>query len=223
MTTSGEAELYIGLLLDNRFEVQELRGAGTFSYVFAGLDHVTGEQVAIKILKFATPSSATSEFENEARLLELLRKASGVVNLVAAGQGVVAVARVPGGTVTQLPVRYIAMELADAALDELVLHRDRLSFGSRLQLLRHVVLGLHQMHTAKVFHRDVKAENSLVFNGRGTVVKLSDLGRSKQLAEPRRFAAEEYVVGRGDWRYAPPEVLLGQLRYEEPDMRRVDL
>ncbi len=69
----------------------------------------------------------------------------------------------------------------------------------------------------------VKAENALVFSGREAVCKLSDLGRSKHLAEPRRFAAGEYLVGRGDWRYAPPEVLWGQFRPDETGMRRVDV
>jgi hypothetical protein len=223
-TVPDPARLYLGALLDDRFEVQEFLAQGGFSFVFSGYDHANRAKVAIKVLRLGASSSDTSEFENETRLLQLLGRVSHVVDIVASGQGSVLVSPVGGHDIVQLPVQYMVLEHADAALDELVLSRDRLPHVHRLGLFRHVVLGLHQMHVHGVVHRDVKAENCLVFERRGQgLVKLADLGRSKRLSEAQRFAAEDYLTGRGDLRYAPPEFLWGQGGADETTLRRADL
>jgi serine/threonine protein kinase len=225
MAPAVDHGLYLGVVLDNRFEVQEFRAEGGFSFVFKGFDRERRTDVAIKVLKLGANPSATLEFENEARLLQLLQQVSHVVDFIATGQGSIPATVRPGpGGVVNLPVPYTVLEYADAGLDELIVMREQLPFAKSLELFRHVVLGLHQMHAHGVVHRDLKAENCLVFERRGRgVVKLTDLGRSKRLSEPQRFAAEDYVTGRGDLRYAPPEFLWGQGWADETSMRRADL
>jgi len=55
-------------------------------------------------------------------------------------------------------------------------------------------------------HRDVKSGNGLVFE-RDPKARLSDLGRSKDTNEQPRFPPVAYEPGRGDVRFAPPELL----------------
>lgn len=224
MTVPSEAQIYLGKVFAGRFEVRDFRAEGGFCLVFKGFDSATGKKVAIKIPKIGARPPDITEFENEAALLQLLHRATNVVALVGSGQDTVLVSAVPAGTFVPIPVHYLVLELADASLDELVLHRDKLSFVRRMELFRDVVLGTHQMHTADVAHRDIKAENCLVFQqSKKSVVKLTDLGRSKRLSEPPRFLAEDYINGRGDIRFAPPEALWAQIGPDETSMRRADL
>jgi serine/threonine protein kinase len=220
----NEAQIYLGKVFAGRFEVREFLAEGGFCLVFKGLDSTTGKDVAIKILKIGARSPDIMEFENEVALLQLLHRATNVVTLVESGEDAVLISTVPAGAFVPILAHYLVLELADASLDELVLYRDKLSFVRRLELFRDVVLGAHQMHTADVVHRDVKAENCLVFQQpKKSVVKLTDLGRSKRLSEPTRFLAEDYINGRGDIRFAPPEALWGQIGPDETSMRRADL
>jgi serine/threonine protein kinase len=224
VTVPNEAQIHLGKVFAGRFEVREFLAEGGFCLVFKGIDSTTGKEVAIKILKIGARSPDIMEFENEAALLQLLHRATNVVTLVESGEDTALVSAVPAGTFVPIPVHYLVLELADASLDELVLHRDKLSFVRRLELFRDVVLGAHQMHAADLVHRDIKSENCLVFQQpKKSVVKLTDLGRSKRLSEPTRFLAEDYINGRGDIRFAPPEALWGQIGPDETSMRRADL
>ena len=224
MPAPNEAQIYLGQVLGGRFEVQRYRAHGGFCLVFEGTDRESGSEVAIKVLTPGADRQDVLEFENEASLLQLLQRASHVVTLVHAGKDTVPVIPLGRGVAVPLPVHYIVLELADASLDELLVRRDQLSFASKLGLFRDVVHGVHQMHVAGIMHRDVKAENGLVFHRpHKPVVKLTDLGRSKRLSEPVRFLAEEYINGRGDITFAPPEGLWGQLGWDELSLRRADL
>jgi eukaryotic-like serine/threonine-protein kinase len=106
-------------------------------------------------------------------------------------------------------VRFHVLERADKCLDELLLYRQSLDWGAKLTLYRQVALGIHQMHLAHVAHRDCKAENCLVFlrTQSHVDVKVSDLGRSRDLRQAAAAGPREYQWGRGDPSFAPPEML----------------
>jgi serine/threonine protein kinase len=225
MIVPPEADLYIDATLSNRFEVQRYLNAGGFCLLFEGFDHQTANQVALKILSVGANASDIVEFENEALLLAALGSASHVVNLIHSGSDTIPVTRTPGGAVIPLPVKFLVLELADASLGELVIHRLTLDCKRRLSMFRDVVKGVHQMHLGDVMHRDIKADNALVFLGAGSRVttKIADLGRSRDVRQAPRFAAADYVAGRGDLRFAPPEALWCQLDDQENSLRRADL
>ena len=224
MPVPDVAQIYLGQLLGGRFEIDKYHAHGSFCLVFEGTDRESGKPVAIKILNPGAADSDVLEFGNEASLLQLLHRATHVVTLVHAGTDTVLVMPVGRGVAVPLSVRYLVLELADASLDELLVRRDQLSFAGKLGLFRDVAHGVHQMHLAGVVHRDIKAENGLLFTQPNrTVVKLADLGRSKRLSEPPRFLAEDYISGRGDVRFAPPEVLWGHVGWDEASLRRADL
>ena len=107
-----------------------------------------------------------------------------------------------------LSVSFHVMDLADGALSELLPLRHEVGWGDKLRIFRDVVSGIHQMHGQRIVHRDLEASNVLLFDTatRTPVAKVSDLGRSRDLTQPPRFAVDSYAAGRGDRSHAPPEI-----------------
>lgn len=220
---AAEQEIYVGLILAERYLIKAHIGSGNFSGVFRALDQKSGREVALKILSFRSAHSpeARIELDGEKALLALLSGSSHVVNLIDDGTHQLELAA-QGGATVKFDVPYLVLELADGCLAELLLNRARLPWQARLELYRDLVKGVHQMHLSSVVHRDVKSDNSLVFS-RPQGAKIADLGRSKHTAEPKRFMVESYEAGRGDLRFAPPELLWKCGTDDPDDMARVDL
>ena len=221
-------QLFLGVTLDGRYEVHAYRGEGHFSFVFEGRDAQRDQVVALKVLQPVYTATQVEEFETEEALLRLLAPASHIVKLLDSGTDRTSVMVMPPttGPPIALPTRYLVLELADASLADLLADRDRLDWSDRLALFRDAVKGVHQMHARKVVHRDLKSDNLLVFHrGKtGAALRLSDLGRSRNLAEPPRFLSRDYELGRGDLRFAPPEFIWA-LGLDDNDhaFRRADL
>ncbi|GLY99459.1 protein kinase family protein [Actinoplanes sp. NBRC 103695] len=202
-----DALLYLRRRFGN-YDVKEFLNEGYFGLVFQAVDFRTGISVAMKFLKLNHDRVILAEFDNENELLYKLRRKSHVVDWIAHGEGTVPLVSQPHERTVDIRAPYIVMELAEGCLEELVVHRERLSWDARLRLFRGVVLGVHQMHLNKIVHRDLKSSNCLVLRvDRQPTAKVSDLGRSRDLLIPARQSAIEYLAGQGDYRFAPPELL----------------
>lgn len=221
------ADLYLGEMLGGRYEVLDFIAPGGFCLVFRARDHQQETDVALKILKPGVAGDAVIEFETEGILLDQLRGASRVLTLLGdvANTDTITVQK-PGVPVPlPLPVRYLVVELADACLSDIVVERNALDWASRLGLFRDVVLGVHQMHLQRLVHRDLKSDNVLLRIGpkNATDALVADLGRGRDTRLPTRFLSEAYLAGRGDFRFAPPE-LLNLIGLDDAAMfRRADL
>lgn len=202
----AEQSAYIGETLDGRYEVEALIGSGHFSGVFRATDTQSGDAVAIKILSFRNAPEARIEFDGERELLEALTSCSNVLTLRDSGQHQLAL-QTTAGVALPVLVEFLVFELADANLTELLVRRHELPWEERLALFRDVAKGVHQMHIRQMVHRDTKSDNALLFSAPDITAKLADLGRSRDTTKPPRFSAEAYVAGRGDLRFAPPELL----------------
>jgi eukaryotic-like serine/threonine-protein kinase len=223
MAVPPEASLVLGERLGGRYTVVSYLAPGGFCFLFEGKDHSTGEEVAIKVLQIGANADDRLEFSTEAELLERLKKASSIVDIIDFGRHELQVTT-STGSVVPLPVDFLVLELASACLTELVVRRQELSWNRRLLLFRGVVRGIHQMHLQRVVHRDLKSENVLVFpTGTEGESKICDLGRSRDTSMPARFTVQDYLSGRGDFRFAPPEVLWMQGSDQEGFWRRIDL
>jgi serine/threonine protein kinase len=53
MARPPEAQLFVGQVLDDRFDLQEFLAQGGFSLVFIARDEVSGTEVALKVLHSA--------------------------------------------------------------------------------------------------------------------------------------------------------------------------
>lgn len=170
-------------------------------------------------------AQAAAEFDVEGLLLKKLKNSSGVIDWVESGT-----ASLPmnlGGAGVHIPFDYHVMTLASGVLEELIVDpvcRAALTWEDRLSHWRGAIKGVHQMHLLKVVHRDLKSSNCLLMvDGKETEIRIADFGRSKDFGTPPSLPPIEYVVGRGDARFAPPEHLWCQGGCTEADFRNADL
>lgn len=206
---AAEALLYIGQVVKGRYEIMSFRGSGAFSGAFESHDKSTGMTVIVKLLSLRSVGNlvAVNEFHDEIRFLKLLAACSNVVDIHDDGTFPLDV-QVSGGSgaVVSIDVPFMVLDVAEDSLDALLAHRHRMHWSDRLGLYREIVKGAHQMHVERILHRDIKAENALVFVAPPNA-RLADLGRSTRANEAPRLPGNEYVWGRGDPRFAPPEYL----------------
>jgi eukaryotic-like serine/threonine-protein kinase len=198
----------LGTTLDGRFELVDFLGQGAFGWVYQATDTTTGEAVAIKLLAPGSLTPQLAELENEGRLLKKLSHGRNVIDLLGEPLNSASLpAMLPSGAATQVPLHFLVLELMDGSLAQLLGFRAQFTWIERLGLFRNIVCGAHQMHQNSIYHRDIKSENILLrAQGKSAEAKVSDLGRSKDLGEsaPSHFP---YELGRGDFRFAPPEFL----------------
>jgi len=192
------------------YEVLAFRDRGNFGLIYEARYRPTGTPVALKILRPSAGWEQQREFDNEGNLLLKMTGAGGVVDILDTDHVTVNVTAAGGAAQFPVRLRYHVLELADGCLTELLTNLPALDWPSRLGLFRNVVLGIHQMHSRKLVHRDVKGSNCLLFmDGRSVVAKINDLGRSRDLDQPPGALPLDYVFGRGDPDFAPPELLWG--------------
>ena len=172
-----------------KYRLDRRIGRGAFAEVWKARDTVENRTVALKL---AYPDSVAewgrNKIEHEARIASRLEH-PGVVAIRNADwiDGRFAI-------VTDLAIS----NLADYS-------RARRSAATALEIIREVASGLAYAHERKIFHRDVKPENILIFeDGRAAI---TDFGAS-------RFArgAERTVTEAGTLGYMAPEQAYGRGR-----------
>ncbi|HEV8686638.1 MAG TPA: protein kinase, partial [Gaiellaceae bacterium] len=206
-----EAVLYTGQTFTGRsghdYVLGSKIGDGGFAGIFLAVEQGTGREVAVKVLAISNRrAEAVGEFQDEAALLGVLTSCSNVVTLIDHGEHVMHLQAQGGGPVLPVPVPFMVLERAVGSLEELLANRHQIEWIDRLTLYREVAKGVHQMHLRRFVHRDVKSENGLVFED-DPKARISDLGRSKNTRDDARFPPIAYEAGRGDIRFAPPELL----------------
>jgi serine/threonine protein kinase len=219
-----DPSIFIGQVL-NDYEVLDCIGQGAFSFVYEARHLPSGTLVAAKVLKPDATMEQNREFDSEGELLVRLSGARRVVNILDTQVSPLTVVLAGTGASMSVSARFHILELASGCLEQLLAHLDQLPWRERLRLYRDVVLGIHQMHCQAVVHRDLKSSNCLLFDERFNTVtaKVNDLGRARDLSRTRGAAQQAYEFGRGDLRFAPPE-MLWQLGTDHPDChRRADL
>jgi serine/threonine protein kinase len=220
----SEVQIFLSETLSGRYRPRSFIGAGNFSGAFRTDDLTTRAEVAAKILKLqhAANVDATREFRGEVALLEKLSGCDCVVQLLDDGQHSVHLAHGTSGGSMPFTTEFVILELAVCSLVQLLLQGPSFGWVDRLRLYRDVVKGVHQMHLRGIVHRDVKAENGLVFE-RPERAKVADLGRAHDTHEPPRFVVEAYLAGRGDTRFAPLEFLWLQGTQDPREQAMADL
>ncbi|OXM19335.1 hypothetical protein CBI33_22550 [Rhodococcus erythropolis] len=203
-------------------------GAGGFGVVFSATDDTDGSISAIKILVPGSSTENQSDFDNEGILLQKLAGSLNIVQLTGKSDMFDMPISTPGANGFQvpitMPVKFHVLEIANGGLDRYLAGRD-LTWVEILSLWRDIVCGAHQMHLKRVAHRDLKSSNCLMFKKPKfrEIVKLTDLGRSRDLNEPARHRPNAYVMGLGDLSYAPPEFIFLQGQDTERAHRDADL
>ncbi|HMJ11938.1 MAG TPA: protein kinase, partial [Polyangiaceae bacterium] len=121
-----------GELIDGRFELEKLAGAGGSGSVYRALDRLSGEPVAVKLLK-VRDAPLLQRFAREARILAELEHAS-IVRYISHG-------------VTDQALSYLAMEwLEGQTLTRVLALRQKLEPRNAMTLLLQACRALGLAH-----------------------------------------------------------------------------
>lgn len=161
------ASAMVGTVIDGRYRVDALLGAGAMAFVLDGHHVNLGKRVAIKVLhpELAELGELRARFQREARA------ASRVAHP--------AVIEVTDFGVSEDGLYYLVMEhLAGVDLHRYSSLRGPLPPEVVAGLGRQLAGALHAIHQAGFVHRDIKPENIFVLDGEDPIptIKVLDLG-----------------------------------------------
>ncbi|XP_076896425.1 mitogen-activated protein kinase 20-like isoform X2 [Bidens hawaiensis] len=190
--SSKEAEFFTEYGASNRYKILEIRGKGSYGVVCAALDTQTGQKVAIKkITNIFEHTSDAIRILREIKLLRLLRHPD-IVEIK---------------HILMPPSRkdfkdiYVVFELMEADLHQVIKANDDLTHEHRRFFLYQMLRALKYMHTANVYHRDLKPKNILA--NANCKLKICDFGlaRAAFTDTPTTLFWTDYVATR--WYRAP--------------------
>lgn len=182
-----------GHVVAGRYEVQELLGRGGYGLVYEAIDRVTGQTVALKILRADRwNEAAVRRFGREAELVRNLRHPH-LARIYQAGSA--------EGHL------YLTMERVRGETLASRLARGPLPISEAVDLAGQVAEALAVLHEAGLVHRDVKPSNVLVDpSGRA---KLADFGLTlRPGSDDARATRPNGTVGTAE--YMAPEEALGE-------------
>ncbi|KAL6848927.1 hypothetical protein ACP4OV_021510 [Aristida adscensionis] len=176
----------------NRYKIQEIVGKGSYGVVCSAIDQHTGEKVAIKkIQNIFEHLSDAARILREIKLLRLLRHPD-----------IVEIKHV------MLPPSkrefrdiYVVFELMDTDLHQVIKANDDLTKEHHQFFLYQMLRALKYIHTANVYHRDLKPKNILA--NANCKLKICDFGLARVAFNdsPTTVFWTDYVATR--WYRAP--------------------
>ena len=203
------ADPWPGQVIDERFAVDALLGAGGMGRVYRGRHLKLELPVAVKLLNadLAADRRTVERFAREARAAMRIRSPY-VVTVHDFGE-------IPPG------IPFLTMEVIEGgSLNVLLADRGRLTAPSVALLAVQIARGLAAAHGQGVIHRDLKPDNVLVVRtGDGDVAKIVDFGLAKIVGEP--FAGGDVTtMGRvfGTPAYIAPEQASGRAATDKSDV-----
>ncbi|XP_042066505.1 mitogen-activated protein kinase homolog MMK1-like [Salvia splendens] len=172
-------------------------GKGAYGIVCSAVNSETGEHVAIK--KIANAFDNKIDAKRTLREIKLLRHMDHE-NIISIRDVIPPPQREVFNDV------YIAYELMDTDLHQIIRSNQPLSEEHCQYFLYQILRGLKYIHSANVLHRDLKPSNLLL--NANCDLKICDFGLARVTSETDFMT--EYVVTR--W-YRPPELLLNSSDY----------
>uniref|UniRef100_A0A1D1YRF0 mitogen-activated protein kinase n=1 Tax=Anthurium amnicola TaxID=1678845 RepID=A0A1D1YRF0_9ARAE len=176
----------------SRYKIEEVIGKGSYGVVCSALDTHIGEKVAIKKINdiFEHVSDAT-RILREIKLLRLLRHP----DIVEIKHILLPPSR------REFKDIYVVFELMEADLHQVIKANDDLTPEHYQFFLYQLLRGLKYIHTANVFHRDLKPKNILANSD--CKLKICDFGLARVAFNdtPTAIFWTDYVATR--WYRAP--------------------
>lgn len=166
-----DARQFIGRLLDDRYLLEELVGAGGTAAVFRAQDLLLRRTVALKLLCPADDGEKDSPAAREAaaiRRAAFRREAQAATTLSHPNIVTVYDLSPPGDLL------YLVMEYVDGQSLSDRLRAGPLSTEEQLRVAAGVLAALREAHAHGIVHRDIKAQNILLT--RDGQVKVTDFG-----------------------------------------------
>lgn len=193
----NENDKNIGLLLDDRYELQEKVGEGGMAVVYSALDRRLNRNVAVKIMR--DEMAADEEFKRR-----FCAESQAVAMM--SHPNIVAVYDVSHND----QMEYIVMELIDGiTLKQYMDRRGILSWKEAVHFSKQIARALGHAHERGIIHRDIKPQNIMLL--RDGTIKVADFG----IASLENEFQEADGQAIGSIHYIAPE----QARGELPDAR----
>jgi serine/threonine protein kinase/signal transduction histidine kinase/ligand-binding sensor domain-containing protein len=183
-----ESHDYVG-----HYQLIEKLGAGGMGVVYKARDLVTGDSVALKLLRAELSEKKRSRrrFLREARLGKSIRHPN-IVKILDYGE--------------QAGRLYLAMEfVAGKTLSRWARKTGDLTVQKVLEIGSNLLSALAAVHEVGIVHRDVKSDNIMVDSAEGNSIKLMDFG---------------LAVGKDVSRMTRAGSLLGTVAYMSPEQAR---
>eukprot|EP00746_Dinoflagellata_sp_MGD_P087528 gnl/MRDRNA2_/MRDRNA2_34711_c0_seq1.p1 gnl/MRDRNA2_/MRDRNA2_34711_c0~~gnl/MRDRNA2_/MRDRNA2_34711_c0_seq1.p1 ORF type:complete len:443 (-),score=56.70 gnl/MRDRNA2_/MRDRNA2_34711_c0_seq1:63-1391(-) len=175
--------------IDDHYRLGRTLGEGAFGKVKHGTHILTGEKVAVKILKKAEVKDEEA-VNREIQIFKLLRHPH-IIQLF---------------EVIDTPDRlYFIMERASGGeLCHYILAHGRLAENTACRLFQQILAGVEEMHRAGVVHRDLHWSNILLDENQN--IKIVDFGQSNTFQDQQLLKT---ACGKSYW--APPEMIVTNL------------
>ncbi|XP_019055896.1 PREDICTED: mitogen-activated protein kinase 15-like isoform X2 [Nelumbo nucifera] len=189
---SAEVDFFTEYGEGSRYRIEEVIGKGSYGVVCSAYDTYTGEKVAIKKINdiFEHVSDAT-RILREIKLLRLLRHP----DIVEIKHILLPPSR------REFKDIYVVFELMESDLHQVIKANDDLTPEHFQFFLYQLLRGLKYIHTANVFHRDLKPKNILA--NADCKLKICDFGLARVAFNdaPTAIFWTDYVATR--WYRAP--------------------
>lgn len=202
-----------GDIIDKRYAIVEVLGAGGMSVVYKAKDQVLERDIALKVLNqgFSADSMQAQRFRNEAQVTALLDHPN-IVKVLACG-------------VAENGCFYIVMELLQGmTLDHLLKEKGRMRMNrdELAELFLPLLSALVYAHSMQIIHRDLKPGNIMIsISADGQrVPRILDFGIAKILEKENQGGVQQRATMAmlGSPLYMSPEQINGSGTDERSDI-----
>jgi serine/threonine protein kinase len=149
-----KAEFFLPPLRAHKYTLLDVIGEGAYGIVCSAIDNTTGEKVAVKrIMKVFDEIPEAVRILRELKFLRFLREHENIIKI----KDVL----LPGDRDNFNDV-FVVFELMPTDLNRVLRSKIELSSEHIRWLMYQLLRGIHYLHTARVFHRDLKPNNILI-------------------------------------------------------------
>lgn len=161
---------YIGLVLNEKYQLTELLGKGGMGAVYRGRHIIIGKTVAVKFLhaEFASNKEVVKRFYREAQTAAAIGH-DNIIDVMDVG-------------ISHKNEPYLVMEFLEGEnLGDMLARTGPLSIEAAAGVMEPVLLALNVAHEKGIVHRDLKPDNIFLVHrvGESPKIKLIDFGISK--------------------------------------------
>ncbi|EME27085.1 Mitogen-activated protein kinase 17 [Galdieria sulphuraria] len=192
-----KAEFFLPPLRAHKYTLLDVIGEGAYGIVCSAIDNTTGEKVAVKrIMKVFDEIPEAVRILRELKFLRFLREHENIIKIKEV--------LLPGDRDNFNDV-FVVFELMPTDLNRVLRSKIELS-GEHIRWLMYQLLrGIHYLHTARVFHRDLKPNNILI--NAECDLRICDFGLARAAfdTQPDMVYWTDYVATR--W-YRAPELIM---------------
>ena len=188
-------------VLGERYLLEKRIGEGGMGVVYRAVDQVTGQVVAVKIIRehIACESRAVKRFLREARAARRLSHPN-IVRILDDGTDI---------------EHYLVMEYVEGVTVREWVRTYGRAHGPLVAMLGEVLAALHHAHSRGIIHRDIKPENIIVTPHRH--IKLMDFGLARSMEGPGDTVTQTGAIV-GTVAYMSPEQASGKRGDERSDL-----